>query len=412
VVYYQRRYPGPVRVLLVDGYRHVLDHASDPRVVSGADGPPDLVMLPSGRFGALHVPTPALAPEVLERLRSGAARLVLDSSGEGPVFSPKLAEAAHALMRDLGVPAANAVYLTQNRAFRAAYRDWCGGETAPFEVINYDYYWSRFFHLHLNDGAATYADRLAAFEARAAERERRFVCLNFSPRTSKVLLLLAMVRDGLWDHGFFSFPGFDKQAHDRAVSKKGMLHDLLIQPGLEAEGAALAPWLDALGDKGPAMLGVDLKPRHIKALSNDMALEEYNRSWFTVITETEAANTRRVTEKPLKPMANFSPVILWGNAGALALLRGFDFKTFGGLVDEAYDDEPDHARRFEMVLGEIRRLCALPQAALREAEQALAETLAHNADRALVQMPRIYRDRYEPELIDRLVAPTRARAPA
>jgi hypothetical protein len=409
MVRYVRRFPGPVRVKLVSGERHVLDHATDPRIMGDAAGPPDLVMLPAARLGVARVAPPAVAPDLLDAIRSGRAGLVLDASGEGPAFSEKLATAIHGLLRAFDLPAKRVVYLTQNRDFRSPYQAWCGEGVTPVTVIEYDYYLSRFFRQHLETGAATYAERLARFEARAQAREKRFVCLNFSPRPSKLLLLQALLRDGLWDEGFISFPGFDTAAHGRAVSKPAMARDLLSLPGLEAEGAALAPWLDALDAKGSAILGVRSSRRNVKALSGDMALDEYNRAWFTVITETEVIGARRITEKPFKALANFSPLIVWGNAGSLELMRGWDFKTFGGLLDEAYDGEANPARRFEMVLGEIRRLCALPQQALADAERSLAGVLAHNAERCLVQMPRIYRDRYEPELIDRLVGLTTRR---
>lgn len=406
MVRYVRRFPGPVRVKLVGGERHVLDHATDPRITSDEAGPPDLVMVPAARLGGARSAAPAIAPDLLEAIRSGRAGLVLDASGEGPAFSETLATAIHGLLRAFDLPAKRVAYLTQNRDFRSPYQAWCGGGVTPVTVIEYDYYLSRFFREHLETGAATYADRLARFEARAQARDKRFVCLNFSPRTAKLLLLLALLRDGLWDEGFLSFPGFDLKAHSRAVRKSAMALDLLALPGLEAEGAALAPWLDALDAKGSAVLGVEGSRRNVKALSNDMALDEYNRAWFTVITETEVIGARRITEKPFKALANFSPLIVWGNPGSLELMRGWDFHTFGTLLDEAYDGETDPSRRFEMVLGEIRRLCALPQDALAQAERALAGGLAHNADRALVQMPRIYRDRYEPELIDRLIGLT------
>lgn len=196
------------------------------------------------------------------------------------------------------------------------------------------------------------------------------------------------------------------------MSKTAISKDLDRIPGLEALGAELRPWLDALGAKGATTLGATNGRRRLKSVAEDSALEEYDSAWFSVINETEVVGTRRITEKPFKALANFSPLLLWGNPGSLALLRGFDFKTFGGFVDEAYDEEPDPARRFEQVYGELRRLCGLPQAVLARAERDLADILAFNADRALVQMPRIFRDKYEPRLLDQVLDLCPRRLPA
>jgi hypothetical protein len=402
------RHAGPARVVVLGGDRHVFDHARDPRVVvldEGADEAPDIVILPSATAAAYERGRAALTPQVVQRLRSGRAAFVLDASGEGPAFELQNAKAFHHLLRDLEVPARQVAYLTQNRDFAPAYAAWCGPGVTPMAVIAYDYWLSAFFKEHEADGARTYAERLARFEARAAEREKRFVCLNFSPRPSKVLLLLALVADGLWDEGYISFPGFDPAAHMRALTLSKTPRDLRERlPGLEAPVEALLPSLDDLAAKGATVFGMPSGHRqHAKGILGDKALEAYDDSWFTLVTETEAIGVRRVTEKPLKGLANFSPLVIWGNPGSLALLRGWDFQTFGAMVDESYDAEPDPAVRFGMLRDEVRRLCALPQAQLAGVEAMMTEVLAHNARRALVEMPRIYRDRLEPELLDRLL---------
>lgn len=395
------KHAGPVHVACAaKGGRHALDHPGDPRVSLEFDAWPDIVMLPAAREAVLKTSAELVSPEIRQRIAARRSVLVLDASGEGPAFTPQLASTIHRLLRDLALSAKNVAYLTQNRDFEAAYREWCGPGVRPLKVVVHDDYLSRFFLDHAEGGRETFAKRLAGFEARPPERERRFVCLNYSIRTAKVLLLLAMVRDGLWDRGFISFPGFDAAKHVRAVRKPAIERDLTRIPGLETLGEALKPWLDALDAKGASMLGAPAGSSKLKSVAEDSALAEYDRAWFSLINETEVVGTRRVTEKPFKALANFSPLVLWGNPGSLALIRDFGFKTFGGLIDESYDAESDPARRFEGVYGELKRLCGLPEEELARTERDLADTLAHNADRALVQMPRIYRDEIEPRLVD------------
>jgi hypothetical protein len=400
---------GPVRVLVLDGKRHVLDHSQDSRVtVLAADSaePPDLVFLPAAKWRRFEASVAAITPAMVQRIAGGRAVLVLDASGEGMPFDPGNAQAFHSLLKQFRLPAGRVAYLTQNRDYQVGYERWCGQSITPMKVVIYDYYVSRFFREHVADGAEVYAERLAKFESRGRERERRFVCLNLTPRAGKVLLLLALLKDGLWDEGFISFSGFDKAAHRRAVLREDMEKDLAGGlAGLEGVVEELLPWLDPLEAKGAISLfmpgGV---MRQFKTAATDFALEEYQRSWFTVITETEVIGTRRVTEKPLKALANLSPLLLWGNRGSLDLLRDWGFRTFDGVFDEGYDLDSDPTIRFTRVRAEIRRLCALSQAEMAGAEAKLADVLAHNARHALVDMPARYRDVLEPALIETLLA--------
>jgi hypothetical protein len=112
----------------------------------------------------------------------------------------------------------------------------------------------------------------------------------------------------------------------------------------------------------------------------------------------------RATEKSFKPMLNFHPAILLANPGALAFVRGLGFQTFRALFDEAYDDEPDPRRRFDLVYRQLQRLCTADEGELSAAEAALDETLVFNARWGLVRMPEIWRTRTDRDLADALLA--------
>ncbi len=144
----------------------------------------------------------------------------------------------------------------------------------------------------------------------------------------------------------------------------------------------------------------------------DQALPEYGRSWFSVVTETEMdERPLRITEKPLKPLMNFHPFLVLGNPGSLDLLRGYGFRSFPGLFDESYDGEPDPARRFEAVFRQVERLCGLEEAELERLERAAEDAVLHNARQALVGLPRLFRERLDPDLIGRILAPAEIQPP-
>jgi len=113
-----------------------------------------------------------------------------------------------------------------------------------------------------------------------------------------------------------------------------------------------------------------------------------------------------LTEKPLKALANFHPLLLMGSVGGLQILREYGFETFGSYVDESYDAEPDPVARFEMVHAEFIRLCGLTEQELYDRERALADVLRHNARRLMVELPRLFLNKLDPELLD-VLAPAR-----
>jgi hypothetical protein len=43
----------------------------------------------------------------------------------------------------------------------------------------------------------------------------------------------------------------------------------------------------------------------------------------------------------------------------LESLKSVDYKTFDGLIDESYDQEPDDFKRMVMIVNEIKRLINL-----------------------------------------------------
>src|SRR5262249_40124055 len=123
---------------------------------------------------------------------------------------------------------------------------------------------------------------------------------------------------------------------------------------LAAQGAARLPELRAMGKTVFGMAGRYVRPGKVLNHLRDAALAEYGRSRLSVVTETEMRSwPSRITEKPLKPLANFHPFLLLGNPGSLGLLRKLGFETFAKVLDESYDDELDPAKRYRIIYAEF-----------------------------------------------------------
>lgn len=95
-------------------------------------------------------------------------------------------------------------------------------------------------------------------------------------------------------------------------------------------------------------------------LSAIVPIKIYNETYYSLVTETNSLNHFNFyTEKIVKPILAGRLFIVIAGAGYLQNLRSLGFKTFGNIIDESYDDEIDHYKRWLMALEQANRLCKL-----------------------------------------------------
>jgi hypothetical protein len=388
--------------------RHLFEAVTDTRVqVRSAltDAVPHLIVVPCGqdrrleRLRQIRIPT-----DVRQSLAEGRTGLVFDASTEGVQHKPDITRAIHEAIASLGASPSKCVYVTQDRNYRDDYLAHCAVTyETPVTVLVHDYWiWDSVSHFAEN-GEMVYQTRLAGFRARTESRERQFVSLNRTPRPTKILFLLKLLRDGLWERGFISFGGFKagEGPGKPRPSTEELLHGLR---GFEDLVVDLVSELDRLQSVGRMLLGMEQHGwTNLELWNAGMAadLTEYGRSWFSVITETEMrSRPSRITEKVLKPLVNFHPMIVFGNPGSLAMIREYGFATFGEIIDESYDLEHDPRRRFDRAYAEVERLCGLDDRTWRRLEGSIAETLTFNARWGLTCLPTQRRRDHDRAFVD------------
>lgn len=406
----------PIHVIATGPGKHLFTHLGDPRVqmvkaTKALKIPPQVLVMPLQGRTALDDARAGVHPETWKRVANGQAALVFDMSGEGDPHTAERTGLLHDFVASVGVSPAQCAYVTQDRNYAADYAAHVGGAPA-MRVLNYDYYIKRFFQQYEEGGEAAYEGRLADFKTRSSTRERKFVCLNRAARSNKLLFLLRLLRDRIWDQGFVSFSGFDKATNQYAKTLKFMRDEMLATPGFEDLARELAPYMDELAGFGQVVLGrrpdQALEDYLLTVTLGEHNLAERQRSWFTVVNETEITGPHRITEKPFKSLVDFHPTILIGNAGALPLIRELGFQTFDGYFDEAYDAMSDPRARFDAVYGEVRRLCALSDEALARMEAEGFEVLDHNARWGLTKLPGLYRDQIDRRFVDGVIGLVKA----
>lgn len=386
--------------------KHLLQLATGRSFVSRPFGDPgdgvDIVLFQASQ-SLDFVDRAVAAPDAMWRnAREGRGKVVFDASAEGEPHDPELTLRLHALLDRVRVPLDRAVYVTQDRQYAADYAHYCAGlgVARRMTVAVYDYWVRRLVSAYEESGAEVLARRREIFERRSGQRSRRFLSLNFTPRPERVLYLLSLMQQGLWDFGHVSFGGFDRKDGRKSMQK--VRKRLRSLPGFEDMAEALIHLLPELEARRNLFAHGD-REDHAPSV-RPLALEQYDDSWFSVVTETEMLDRPcRITEKPLKPILNFHPFLMFGNPGALAIIRELGFVTFPELFDESYDDECNPRRRFEMAFEELQRLCRMDERDLARVASAVSEKAAFNAEWAMTRLPLIYRDKIDEKLIQALV---------
>jgi hypothetical protein len=101
----------------------------------------------------------------------------------------------------------------------------------------------------------------------------------------------------------------------------------------------------------------------------------YNQTAYTIVAETVDEHTIFLTEKTAKPMVAKRLFVVFTAMGFLAYLRSLGFRTFGSVIDESYDQEPDPVRRWTLAFQQVLYLCTQPQCTVLDK---IKSTVEHN----------------------------------
>jgi hypothetical protein len=120
---------------------------------------------------------------------------------------------------------------------------------------------------------------------------------------------------------------------------------------------------------------------HNMSLSQVIPISIYNETAYTLVTETNGLNHFNFyTEKIVKPILAQRLFVAIAGKNYLHNLRAMGFKTFDGIIDEAYDDVEDSDLRWQMAMEQVRWLCSQDQRTILEACKPIVE---HNYNHML-----------------------------
>ena len=124
---------------------------------------------------------------------------------------------------------------------------------------------------------------------------------------------------------------------------------------------------------------------------NSVVAEHYEKSYFSLVTETGMDDYLRVTEKTFKPIANYHPFMIIGCHGTLEYLRSLGYQTFPELFDESYDQETNIAKRLLMIINQVEKFVNLSKEEKDKKYQQVHEKVLYNANLFFNVLPEINR---------------------
>ncbi len=202
------------------------------------------------------------------------------------------------------------------------------------------------------------------------ERPYNFECLLGARREHRDFVMLNLQKSNLLDQGIITY-------RDLFVG-----HWINETPPRVAElfkdTKVLYPYVSKHLD--PAW---EVKTDMDNSVSGLVPWEIYNRTWFSVVCETLAKDRdgQRIflsAEKMAKCFQARRLFVVFAIQGFLQHYRDWGFETFGDIIDESYDNEPDDVLRWSKAFDQVRWLCSQDLPALLKK---LQPRLEHNHHR-------------------------------
>ena len=198
------------------------------------------------------------------------------------------------------------------------------------------------------------------------ERPFAFECLLGARREHRDFVMLSLQKSGLLEQNIVTYRDlFVGHWIDQTPARVAQLFD---------NTTLQYPYVSANLD--PAW---EVKTQMDNSVSGLVPWEIYNRTWFSVVCETLGKDRVFLSaEKIAKCLQARRLFVVFAIQGFLQHYRDWGFETFGDVIDETYDNEPDDVQRWSRAFEQVQWLCKQNLPALL---QKLQPRLDHNHHR-------------------------------
>jgi hypothetical protein len=201
--------------------------------------------------------------------------------------------------------------------------------------------------------------------------DKVFMSLNHlvtTDRSYRLNLVANYMQEGITDKGIVSLPLRDK---NRTIKEELFSQDSKLSKDAKR---LVFNYLSKLDQ--PFIADTEYPDGYMSAATD---FDFQRKAFWHVVAETVFYHKKlHLTEKIFKPIIARRPFLLVAAPGNLAYLKSYGFKTFSKWVDESYDNEQDDDKRIQMVVVQLKKLCALNKDELYSMQQEMDEILDFN----------------------------------
>lgn len=149
---------------------------------------------------------------------------------------------------------------------------------------------------------------------------------------------------------------FNSDLYNHSIISQDIINFTLGTHQLEQTGATLSEF-NKFKDALPLI--ADANQFDVNDPFNPL-LELHSKTAFSIVNETLVDNVGNTTlffsEKFLKPIINFQPMLIYGHQGINKKLNLLGFKSYESYFDLDFDDEPDDILRYKKLLNSAEKV--------------------------------------------------------
>lgn len=169
----------------------------------------------------------------------------------------------------------------------------------------------------------------------AENYEKIILSLSRRNRFHRVLAHCMLFNSNLREDSLISQDKINMIFHDQLINELGLTKDQINN---------FISHLPLIADKNQFDVNEPFNP----------LTELHSKTLFSIVNETLACNLNNTTlffsEKFLKPIINFQPMLIYGHQGINRKLTMLGFKTYEDYFDLSFDDEPNDILRYKKLL--------------------------------------------------------------
>ena len=270
---------------------------------------------------------------VYQALRSGNARLIIDTSKEGHVDL-----GSYHIHQIFNVPEEQVVWMAGDRLIKHRIKD-----HHSKHIISVFNFWEAF----VAQSPLSELDKETIVNTITNKTVKKYynTFYNKKSRSHRLGLMIELHHKNMLDDMIWSWAGFKMEGQ------------------FPPDPDYIMKFSDDYKDSIDAILSWDrLKNYKKQEVSDHMihpefTLDDVHNTYYNLVTETTDFNDSMfLTEKTYKAMLLFQPFLIWGSPYSIQTLRASGYKAFDKWINHSYDLIEDHDGRRLAIVDEVKRL--------------------------------------------------------